>query len=80
MKPLILSFFLVILSYSLFVEDDKTEKKEITPKTQSIHINSMDTTMRSDTLILYAKQYYSLDAPYNHTLKSIISQEQSTQE
>ncbi|GEM_PF-3190425 len=59
MKPLILSFFLVILAYSLFFDKEKDEKEEVTPSTintRSTHINSTDTTMNADSIIFYANK------------------------
>lgn len=58
MKPLILSFFAVILGYSLFV--DKKEEKEPTPasiNTRSTNMNSVDITQNTDTVIFYADRY-----------------------
>lgn len=58
MKPLILSFFLVILAYSLFFDKEK-DNKEISPSTintRSTNINSTDTTMNADSIIFYANK------------------------
>ncbi|MDH6343676.1 hypothetical protein M2480_002307 [Parabacteroides sp. PFB2-12] len=58
MKPLILSFFLVILAYSLFL-DKKEEPQEITPvniNSQTIHLNFIDNTENTDSTVLFAQQ------------------------
>lgn len=56
MKPLIVSFFLVILAYSLFL--DKREVEENIPSTtnnQTIRMNATDSVVNSDSTILFAQ-------------------------
>ncbi|MDH6311799.1 hypothetical protein M2137_000558 [Parabacteroides sp. PFB2-10] len=58
MKPLIISFFLVILAYSLFL-DKKEEPQETTPvniNSQTIHLNIIDNTETTDSTVLFAQQ------------------------
>lgn len=59
MKPLILSFFLVILAYSLFF--DKEEKQKVNEPypavIQSIHMNTGDSIQPVDTLVFFADKY-----------------------
>lgn len=60
MKPLILSFFAVILFYSLFI--DKNEEQEVkkdvpvdTRSTRSLY-NTVDTIETADSVIFYASR------------------------
>jgi len=58
MKPLILSFFAVILAYSLFV--DKEEEKTTEPatiNTRSSHINHIEKEIKADSIVFYADKY-----------------------
>lgn len=58
MKPLILSFFAVILVYSLFI--DKKEEKATEPatiNTRSTHINQLEKVERADSIVFYADKF-----------------------
>lgn len=58
MKPLILSFFAVIFTYSLFF--DKKEEPKPAPETinnRSIYINSADSLQNINSVIFYADKY-----------------------
>ncbi|MDF9829535.1 hypothetical protein [Parabacteroides sp. PF5-6] len=59
MKPLILSFFAVILFYSLFIDkkEEKVINKPIPVDTRSTRINTVDTIENSDSIVFYANRY-----------------------
>jgi len=59
MKPLILSFFAVILFYSLFIdkEEEKVINKPVPVDTRSTRINSVDNKESVDTIVFYADKY-----------------------
>ncbi|MDH6358308.1 hypothetical protein M2135_002193 [Parabacteroides sp. PF5-9] len=63
MKPLILSFFAVILFYSIFL--DKNEQTQQTtiepiPPTQAKQMKSSDLQPNTDSLYFYANKRHSL--------------------
>lgn len=53
MKPLILSFFAVILSYSLFIDDKKEEEKPVQPNGKSVYIDMPSHTQKADSIVIY---------------------------
>ncbi len=56
MKPLIISFFAVLLCYSMFVDDDKA-KSVVKKSVNVLHSNTSDTIRKADTTVFYAKKY-----------------------
>lgn len=59
MKPLILSFFAVILGYSLFLDEDKETKLSALDQNVSACSNSGIMLQKSDTVEFYANKTFS---------------------
>lgn len=59
MKPLILSFFAIILFYSLFLDtnEKKEIRKDIPVDTRSTRMHTVDTIETTDSLVFYAENY-----------------------
>ncbi len=56
MKPLIISFFAVILCYSVFVDGNGKAKDGTNKNTSAIFTNASDTLPKADTTVFYAQK------------------------
>lgn len=56
MKPLIVSFFAVLLGYSLFVDKDKEVKLSPPPSTQYTRPEALNRTYPADSIEFYANK------------------------
>lgn len=57
MKPLILSFFTVILLYSLFIDHSKNiETKEVKEGVEVVHISYSDSFQNIDSIVFFANK------------------------
>lgn len=56
MKPLILSFFAVILGYSLFVDKDKESKLPARPYADTSRLDISGTTQKGDSIAFFANK------------------------
>lgn len=56
MKPLILSFFAVILGYSLFIDKDEDVKQYVPKSVNSAQTKQLSTLQTTDSVALYAKE------------------------
>lgn len=67
MKPLILSFFAVILFYSFFIDNDKERviKKPVPVDNRSTRIHAVDNIEITDSTMLYADKYMYEFKHYN---------------
>ncbi len=56
MKGLILSFFAIILGYSLIFNEKKTIDLPVIKDSNSVYVTSQDTLSQSDLLLFYGEQ------------------------
>lgn len=57
MKGLILSFFAIILGYSLIFNDKGADNQPVIKDNNSVYVTSPDSLSHSDTMILYGKHF-----------------------
>lgn len=60
MKALILSFFAVILGYSLLFNEKKTAEQPVLKDSNSVYVNRPAETQISDSVIIYRDQRASV--------------------
>lgn len=66
MKPLILSFFVVILGYSLFFDDEKKTLQPIQTHEKSVYIDMPSDTQKVDSIVIYEDEFaYSVREVYS---------------
>lgn len=66
MKPLILSFFVIILGYSLFFDDKKEVQQPIQTHEKSVYIDMPSDTQKVDSIVIYEEEFaYSAREVYS---------------
>ena len=56
MKGLILSFFAIILGYSLIFDEKETVEQPVTKDSNSVYVTRPDTMSQADSLRLYSER------------------------